>query len=155
MSTDFNLPSLGEAAAQMFPKFGIVSRNDPNYEADIKKLSSTFKDAFKDFNNAIRAAKNDTLAANFANALALDEDTEIDGILVPKGSIPANVFNDFVKETFPNVKFNPVQNYISVADATGSFTDYWIKQQHYENLQQLAELQAQSGSETAPPMGLQ
>ena len=155
MTTDFNLPSLGEAVAQRFPKFGVLSKNDPNYMNDIKKLSSTFKDVFKDFNNAIRAAKNDTLAANFANALALDEDIEIDGKLFPKGSIIlADVFNDFVKETFPNVEFNPVQKYISVADATGSFTDYWVKQQHYENQQQLAELQAQSGSETAPPMGL-
>ena len=140
---------------QPFPKqpqiMGEYAYRQPRLEDLVKPLFSK-----KDFNNRVHAAFNDTEAAKIANSLA---DMEIDvakkdGTSEKQKVISGTAFNSYVSEHFPNVEFNHVSNYISIADATGSLTTYYVQQQAYEKANQVAELKEQSGQDQAPDMGV-
>ena len=88
-------------------------------------------------NNVMHTVLNDTAAAKLAN-----DSADCKG----KNGEPAISAEKFVavcKEHFPNVKPGNVSNYITVTDATGSFTEYAVKQEAYNKKQQRQELEAQ------------
>ena len=103
--------------------------------------------------------KNSTKAAKIAKDLAEKSNMVVtvknpDGITSKESVISGEVFNNYVKENFPNIEFKPVQNYITIQDARDSITTYYVKQQAYEMSQKKAELQEQSGQDSAPDMGV-
>ena len=122
----------------------MISKKAPNYPTG--SIGALIK-GDKGLGNHVHAALNDTDAAQIANKLA---DMEVKG----KKVISADAFNNYVKENYPNVEFNPVNNYISIANATGSLTTYSVQQQAYEQAQKAAELQEKSGQDSAPDMGV-
>ena len=141
---------------------GEWQRKEPSLR---EQLTVSTKDFFsanfkRELNNISHAALNDTEAAQAANSLA---DMEIDvkgkdGKTTKEKVISANAFNQYVEQHFPNVDFNHVNNYISIADATGSLTTYSVQQQAFDAAQQKADLEAKSRAEggdgKAPDMGV-
>ena len=139
--------------------YGEHIKREPSVRDYVKpfKVDDKFK---KQLGNIAHAAFNDTEAAQAANNLA---DMEIDvkckdGKTTKEKVISAAAFNQYVEQHFPNVDFNHINNYISIADATGSLTTYSVQQQAYDAAQQKAALEAKSqadgGDGKAPEMGV-
>ena len=106
-------------------------------------------------NNWFRTQENDTEASNIAHNLA-DMEVDFKGHdgMVKRKAISADVFNNYVREHYPDIEFNPVSNYIFLEDAVGSLTEYHVKQQAAEQSKQLATMQEQSGQDSPPEFGI-
>lgn len=109
-------------------------------------ITEKFGDLKKHINNAEHTITNDTAAAQLANSLVDGKDK--DG----NPTISADKFNAACAEHFPNVKIGTVTNYITVFNATGSFTDYAVRQQIYEKAHQRQEMETQG--ENPPTLGI-
>jgi len=140
-----------------FPE-GVKNSYVPNSQPQGGQISKQVADVHvwkrNEINNWKHTRLNDTQAANEANSLADGQDAK------GNPTISAEKFKAYCHEHFPHADLTNVDNmtnYITVEDATGSLTTYYIQEQTATKKEEFAQLKESVDTpvqEQPPQMGL-